>query len=138
MDHFGIGQAMKGMACGYFSASRGTGRTTSLIESLKDGDRVVCLTSREADRLKRLCQERRLTVELMVVDPKNPDMVFSKGRPQGRTIFDHSWVEQYYLLAIEAAALQIDHLQRQSSGHGTAHYETKAAAREIARWNAPR
>lgn len=138
MDHFGIGQAMKGMACGYFAASRGTGRTTSLIESLKDGDRVVCLSSREADRVRRLCRERSLAVDFMVVDPKRPDMVFSKGSHQGRTIFDHSWVEQYYLLAIESAQSQIDQLQRQSSGHGTAHFETAAAAREIARWDVSR
>lgn len=131
MDHFGIGQAMKGMARGYITAARGTGRTTSLIESLKDGDRVVCLTAKEANRLDRLCREREMEVEFAVIDPKNPREVFSRGTPTGRTIFDHCWVEQYYMQAIDEAFSQIDRLQRQSSGHGSAHHETAAAAQRF-------
>lgn len=33
MDHFGIGSAVKGALEVYLRASRGTGRTTSLLES---------------------------------------------------------------------------------------------------------
>src|ERR1700712_2002365 len=69
MDHFGIGQAMKGMARCYFLASRGTGRTTSLLESLKDGDRVCCATGKEADRLTRMLRERKVDAQAIAVDP---------------------------------------------------------------------
>ena len=53
----------------------------------------------------------------------------------GRTIFDHGWVERFYAAAIERAADTIDHLQREASGFGEAHRETARQAEEIARWN---
>ncbi|SET76632.1 hypothetical protein [Pseudomonas graminis] len=134
MDHFGIGQAMKGMARCYFQASRGTGRTTSLLESLKDGDRVCCASSKEADRLTRMFRERNVGAEAIAVDPNTPQRIFERGTPEGRTIFDESWVEQYYLRALEAAAKDIDHLQREASGYGAAHIETRLAAREAGKW----
>lgn len=134
MDHFGIGQAMMGMARCYFQASRGTGRTTSLLESLKDGDRVCCANSKEADRFTRMLRERRVDAQAIAIDPQAPERIFERGTPKGRTIFDESWVEQYYIRAIEAAAKEIDHFQRESSGYGTAHIETREAAREVARW----
>ena len=40
MDHFGIGAGLTGAMDIYFHASRGTGRTTSLVDSVKEGDRV--------------------------------------------------------------------------------------------------
>jgi hypothetical protein len=134
MDHFGIGQAMMGMARCYFQASRRTGRTTSLLESLKDGDRVCCASSKEADRLTRLLRERNVEAQAITVDPNTPHRIFERGTPKGRTIFDESWIEQYYLRALEAAAKDIDHFQRGSSGDGSAHIETRAAARELSKW----
>ena len=134
MDHFGIGQAMKGMARCYFLASRGTGRTTSLLESLKDGDRVCCATGKEADRLTRMLRERKVDAQAIAVDPNTPQRIFERGTPEGRTIFDESWVEQYYLRALEAAAKDIDRLQREASGRGAAHIETRLAAREAGKW----
>jgi len=134
MDHFEIGQAMKGMARCYFQASRGTGRTTSLLDSLKDGDRVCCVSSQEAERLKRMLRERQVDAQAIAIDPNTPERIFERGTPKGRTIFDESWVEQYYIRALERAAQDIDHLQRQASGFGAAHAETREAAREAARW----
>lgn len=134
MDHFGIGLAMRGMALGYFQASRRTGRTTSLVESLKDGDRVCCATEQEAKRLGLLCRERGLQVDFMVLDPADPTGVFKRGRPEGRTILDHSWVELYYMRALDRCASGIDALQRESSGYGAAHIETKRHALEAAKW----
>lgn len=134
MDHFGIGQAMKGMARCFFQASRGTGRTTSLLESLKDGDRVCCVNSQEADRLKRMLRDRKVDAQVIAVDPKTPERVFERGTPKGRTIFDESWVEQYYMRALEAVAKEIDHFQREASGFGAAHIETREAVREASKW----
>lgn len=134
MDHFGIGSAIAGAISIYLRASRGTGRTTSLIESVKDGDRIVFLASREAERVKRLCKERDVEVECIVIDPKSPQRLFERSTSQGRTIFDHSWVEQYYLNAINVAQQDIDRLERESSGYGAAHVETKHRAREVSKW----
>lgn len=66
--------------------------------------------------------------------PKTPERVFERGTPKGRTIFDHSWVEQYYLQAIERTQQEIDHFERQASGFGDAHRETRWRAEEIAKW----
>ena len=134
MDHFGIGAAMQGMARMYFQSARRTGRTTSLVESVKDGDRIVFADSKEAERVRRLLMERGVKVECLVVQPKTPERVFERGTPEGRTIFDHTWVEQMYLQVLERTQQEIDQLERQSSGFGEAHCETKRRTEELAKW----
>ena len=134
MDHFGIGNAMQGMLHTYISTSRQTGRTTSLVESLKDGDRVVCTNSKEAERLQRLCRERELKVDCIVVDPASPHRLMERRPSEGRTVFEHTWVEAYYLAAVQRCQAAIDELQRQSSGFGTAQIETRRQAMELSRW----
>lgn len=132
MDHFGIGGALMAQARTYFQASRRTGRTTSLVDSLKNGDRVVFLTRREGDRVKRLCQERGVKIEIIVSPPSGLDRLFCGATPSGdeRTIFDHNWVEKFYENALTGAANDIDHLQKQLSGFGAPHRETRRAALE--------
>ena len=105
-----------------------------MVESVKDGDRVICLNSNEAKRVQRLCDERRVKVECVVIDPKAPHKLFEMPTSVGRTIFDHTWIEQYYVNAIERAQADIDHLERQSSGYGEAHQETRRRYEEIAKW----
>ena len=134
MDHFGIGQAMEGMARAYFQASRATGRTVSLIESVKDGDRIVCATRLEAQRLKQLCKERGVEVACIVVPPHSPQRLFDGGTPQGRTVFDHTWVEIFYTEAIKRCQADIDKLQEMASGYGEPHRETLRRAQEMMKW----
>lgn len=135
MDFFGIGQAMKGVAQVYFSTSRRTGRTTSLLHSLKNGDRVLCASPADSERMRRQCKDRGLDVEVVTVAPRCPDAVCRLGTSQGRTIFEHTWVEQFYMDALESAQAEIDHLEHHLSGHGATHVETRRRAEEIARWN---
>ena len=136
MDHFGIGAAMQSLIFSYKISSRHTGRTTSLVDSLKDGDRVIFLSQREAIRVKRLCKERDVEIVTLVCDPKEPAIVFSMGSlpRDGRTIFDHSWIEEFYTVAIQRAAQDIDRLQTELSGYGEPHRMTERAAFEIARF----
>lgn len=115
-------------------SARRTGRTTSLVESVKDGDRICFASSDEARRVERLLKERGVQVACIVVDPKSLHDIFEQGTSQGRTIFDHDWVEQYYLAAIEKASFNIDQLQKNASGYGEAHRETRRRAEEVARW----
>lgn len=135
MDHFGIGAAMHGAALIYTQSARRTGRTTSLVDSVKDGDRICFSDSREAERVRRLCMERGVKVECIVIDPKTPERLFERGTSQGRTLFDHSWVEQYYLNSISRAQDEIDHFEQQLSGYGEKHRETKRRAEELAKWH---
>jgi hypothetical protein len=135
MDHFGIGAAMKTANLIYSQAARRTGRTTSLVESLKDGDRVVFIDRIEAERVQRLCRERRVKVNCIVMDVKDPHELMRRAPSEGRTLFDHTWVERFYLHQIDQASQAIDQLQRNSSGFGTAHIETRRTAIELSKWD---
>lgn len=135
MDHYGIGAGVLGCINTYFISARQSGRTTSLIESLKDGDRVVFNNSREADRVKRLCVERGLNIEVLIINTGDfPSTLFQHHTPKGRTILDHSLVEDLYRKAINSVHDDIAYYQRQSSGFGSAHYETRGKATELAKW----
>lgn len=135
VDHFGIGNAIKGVIEIYFRACRRTGRTTSLVESAKDGDRVVFVNRLHASEFERLCRERGIAVETFICDPGAPERLFERPSvaKDGRLIFDHAWIEEYYRLAIEGACNHLDRMQREIGGYGAAHAETARAARQAHR-----
>lgn len=137
MDHFGIGAAMSAMFATYATSPRRTGRTTSLVESVKDGDRIVFADEREARRVQRLCQERGVCVECITVDTRDPHRLMERGTSQGRTLFDHHFVEEVYRIGINRIATMIDELERATSGEGPAHRETRRRAIELSRWGRP-
>lgn len=140
MDHFGIGAGVMGAVNVYLTCGRRSGRTTSLIESVKDGDRIIFAEPGEADRVRRLIKERGIDVECIVVNPGDPIGIprLSTSPDDGRTILDHTWVERYYEAGIKRLARNIDNIQEGLSGYGAKHRETKRAAEEIARWQAYR
>ncbi|MGH1371168.1 MAG: hypothetical protein ACRBBW_03975 [Cellvibrionaceae bacterium] len=135
MDHFGIGAAVYGAARVFFRTARGTGRSTSLLESLKHGDRVIFKDSKEAERFRRLASERDLDISCIPISPSSPHKIFDYPPSEGRTLFDHSWLEDFYLSKIEGCESEIDRLQRESSGYGEAHQKTRIAAAEISKWH---
>ena len=116
MDHFGIGRAMKGMAMLYFQSARQSGRTTSLLDSLKDGDRVCFSVPAEAKRFRLLCRERQLDVQCIVLDPARMHHLLDGQKSKGRTLFDHTFVEDRYQLALERCERELDELQALASG----------------------
>lgn len=137
MDHFGIGAGLTGAIDIYFRASRGTGRTTSLVDSVKEGDRVIFVSEKQAKEFERKCKERDLKVETMVCGVDDIDrLIYLRPHVQGegRLIFDHVWVEQFYRHALDRSVKEIDRLQRELSGVGAAHRETARAAREFHQW----
>lgn len=135
MDIYGIGAAIKGMVMTYSASARRSGRTTTLIESLRNGDRVVFSESAEADRVAMMCRDRGLDINCVVIDPKEPQKLVHIGPPsKGRTIFDHTWVERFYLNKVKKAVEEIDYWQRETSGFGETHMETKRQAKEIMKW----
>jgi len=134
MDHFGIGAAFKAMSTIYLQSARASGRTVSMLESLNTGDRIIFASQREADRVKRLLREHEKDIECIVVNPQNYGRLLERRTNQGRTIFDHSWVEEYYQMAIVRCEKDIDFFQREMSGFGEAHRETRRAAAEFAKW----
>lgn len=133
-DFFGIGAGIKGCIGVYLIAARNTGRTISMINSLQKGDRVVFASSKEAQRVERLCKERGIDIEYIIVAPKHPHQLFEIGTPQRRTIFDHSWVEQFYLDNIDRAENQLSRWRDELSGYGEKHIETRKKAEEFMKW----
>jgi len=132
-DFFGIGNALQGAAGIYFQTCRRTGRTTHLVEALKDGDRVVCASGPEAHRLGILARERGVEVQCVVVDPQNVHQLYEMGTAQGRLLFDHTWLERHYLLALDEAGWRISELQGRLSGYDVRHRETRRAAEALTR-----
>jgi hypothetical protein len=135
MDFFGIGQAMKAMVQVYRQASRATGRTISLVESVKNGDRICFSNPEECGRVKRLCKDRGINIDCIVISPSQPELIFNRPPSQGRTIFDHGWIEDYYSIALERCEKAIDTLERENSGFGEAHRETQKKAMEMSKWH---
>jgi hypothetical protein len=133
MDFFGIGQAIKGALQVYFMNSRRTGRTVSMIESLKNGDRIIFNNSQEAHRVRRLCEEQGKKVECVFFPIDRVNEIFTLRTGQGKTIFDHSWIEEYYLSVIDAGYRNIDDFQKQLSGYSEAHRETRRRAIELSK-----
>ena len=131
MDHFGIGTALQAMLQTYENTARRTGRTTSLIESLRDGDRVVVESDQVRRHIVSLLRERDLKVNVIVVDPVRFSELFNHAPSQGRTLFEHTWLVARYKHLLEMAANDIDRWQRESSGYGTAHIETRRQAQAM-------
>lgn len=129
-DTFGIGTAIRGIINNYFICSRNTGRTISMIQSLKEGDRVIFHSSDHARYAERIAKEFGVKLEYSVIPPHKADEVFRR-RTEGRTIFDHTWLEIYYQNVFENAFKHISNITVESSGYGIRHLETKRQAEEI-------
>ena len=125
MDFFGIGQALKAVLLAFFAGSRRSGRSTRLVASLKPGDRVIVRNASEKriyeDRLKELEIEG---VAIQVVEPGNFHGIFKTAPSVGRTILDHSWIEEFYILEFERIEQQLAAAERQTSGYSEAHRAT--------------
>lgn len=132
MDMFGIGSAVKSMMKIYSVSARHTGRTLSMVENVKNGDRIIFTNAKEANRVKRLIKEKGIDVECIYVP--DYEFIMEIGTGQGRTILDHSWVEDFYASAIERANKDIDFFEKQLSGYGQDHKETKERAEKMQRW----
>jgi hypothetical protein len=131
MDTFGIGAALSAMVDIYIISARQSGKTTALVESVKEGDRIYFLTRKEADRVRHLCAERGVTVECIV---RGIDDQALRGTAQGRSIFDHRWVEEFYKASIIRAQREIDAMEQMDSGYGAPHRETRRKALELSKW----
>jgi hypothetical protein len=131
-DMFGIGPAVSAALSLVFGAQRQTGRTTRLIESVKDGDRIITGSQNEARQMGRLLKQRGVNVSVEVIDPYNPHGLYELHTAQGRTIFDHTWVEMFYQKAISNAADQMTEMEGRLTGFDWRHRETQEKARQYA------
>lgn len=142
MDFFGIGAALRAMVRVYSETARATGRTNMLLDSVQPGDRIICASREEHRHLQIKLRERGLNldqVEVRVIDPRRGhttmESLAGMGTAQGRTLFDHGWVELSYAQALEDHAGFIKHWQERLSGEGEAHRQTRRAALEARMWD---
>jgi len=130
-DLFGIGAGIKGAAGVYLRGARRSGRTQSLLDSLQDGDCVVCWSSKEADVVRRRAKEDGKDVELRVCKDLHE---LSRGTAKRRFILDHGWVEEYWLREMERIDVDLTRMQEHFTGYGEPHRETRRKAEELSKW----
>lgn len=118
MDHSGIGSALIATSNVYFKSARQSGRTTQLLDSVKDGDRIIFATHKEARRFEQLAKEKGKCIEVVSVGTGNYGIEFihqNLTTSKGRTFFDHGWVEARYLHVLEDERKFIDKMQNDLS-----------------------
>ena len=96
----------------FFNCSRGTGRTTSMLKSLKTGDTVVFLTHDEAIRVYNQCRSARIEIKYVVATVREIGKVISYSNRCKDLILDHRWVEEYYRQAVETATKDLKYLTK--------------------------
>lgn len=94
---------------------RSTGRTARMLAQLKPGHRIICATSREADRLRRLLRDHGLRheVEIATWDPQRDMPHGLRSALPAPTVADHHWV---YLHFIDAIHREAEAIRREIAG----------------------
>jgi len=117
MDIFEIEKDITDIIKQYFDITRGTGRTTKLLDTVKDGDRVIFVNRTQAMMFENLCKPRGLQVKCIDISPEIDNLVSIvhypnlRGLRTGKTYFDHVWLEMHYKHKIKQTAAAIDEAQ---------------------------
>jgi len=101
MDEYGYGAAIKTGLQFFETASRQSGRTTRLLERVKDGDRIIVSNPAMGQLIQgKLAQLGKRLVQVLVVpiDGTYPPRVSPRmfGVHSGRTYFEHTWTLEFY------------------------------------------
>lgn len=115
-DPTGIGVAIESMVHVYRQTARQTGRTSQMLRTLKDGDRVYVATGGERLRLERACKEAGINAEIVMLDPRRPGDISNRPPCAGAALFEHSWVEEFYLDNVRRMQNHIREMQEYASG----------------------
>lgn len=104
-DIYGIGNTLRSMVAIYQQTSRRSGRTNLLLSTIKNGDCVVFTTRKEAVRVQDLAKEKGIIIEIRVCNSTDLSLAFNEIRKNvnGRVLFDHSWIEEFYQRSIDDA-----------------------------------
>jgi len=115
-DPWGIGESLRMAMRMYSHSKRGAGRTTMMLNGLRDGDTVVCTMRNEASRLKQLAHERGIEIQTIVFEPRGGlgyafDQIMRHWDRKGAVYFDHMWFEAFYYHEIEGMMEAFSRLQ---------------------------
>lgn len=120
-DFFGIGRTLKAALNMYFLGMARSGRTTKMIMSLKPDDLVVFSTNEMGKFTQRRARDMGVDLQYICVSPGNIGQLSQKmvGRPRPqRLIFDHGFVEQYYIFAVDRAEKDLHEITKSFSRSG--------------------
>ena len=124
-DPFGIGTALQHGMRMLLHGQRHSGRTTALLDSLKEHDVVITTMGIEGQRLEREIRARGfkdVTVRLMpTTNLREAYDRLSGQTAQRRIVFDHMFFEGYYSAAIDNAVYELsrfkEHLDAQHESY---------------------
>ena len=131
MDDYGISTAITAYAKSLFANARHTGRTESMLRHVADGDTIIFSNEKEAARIEAILADLEIDAKCIILPPERPQDLFSRTKPAGQVIFDHSWLEEFWLHALKNIATELTALQEAASGRGLPHRKQRAAAKAI-------
>lgn len=119
-----IGTFLKTNIYTYMLLARQTGRTTLMINRVNDGDQIIFADRKEAERVRNLLKQIGKKVACHTIPPTKAHFVVEYKYNKGKTFFDHTWIEQYYLDCINRSEQYLDHLQQLIRGEKNADEKT--------------
>lgn len=116
MDMFNIGLELLEAMDDYYNSARGTGRTTYLLNKVKNDDVVIFVDLMQANYFEKLAKSKGIDVVCRVIDSNDyPSVEFQNKlrsiRSKGNTYFDHVWFEKFYKQSMIDAIKQIEYMQ---------------------------
>lgn len=99
------GKALQGALESFEKTQERSGRTTKMLEEVKDGDLVVVASAYEKDAIVQAMQRAGKQVWVYCVNPNDGpgSMVIASWRihhQHGRVIFSHEWLLSYYRVGL--------------------------------------
>ena len=105
MDIYGIGGALRGMFGVMSNGARRSGRTSRMLDLVRSGDVILCLSLNEADSLRKDLKKREIA-DVRVI---TKDQFYNRAgegyasRDIGRVHFTHEFVEDHYHCVLHRA-----------------------------------
>lgn len=116
LDEYGFAATAKTALNLFEVQSRSSGRTSRMIERLRDGDRVLVGDQKFARWIEdRLAKVGKKDVKVLVVPPSQNPMERYGTSPVGRTFFDHTWIEAFFHRSLDNAARDLQYIQQAMS-----------------------
>ena len=103
--HEALGMALRMYELG----ARRSGRTTRMVEQVREGETVVCLNEQHARNVRQALQEKGLRdIRVTTCAPNMGNFISTTAGNSGRIHLDHCWVHEWYSAAIIAATRELE------------------------------
>jgi hypothetical protein len=119
-DFYRLGSGILTTVKAYLKTLRQTGRTTQFIKSLRDGDIIVVSNETQKRIIRELALDSGINkIDFIIYNVNNTDIFADpleelrsslRGRNDRRIVFDHTWIEQYYIHSIHKMQKRLVHL----------------------------